>query len=180
MVLTSICIWRKRESATDPLTIAVEKWENNLQKAKCPQDHLPFLLSNLEFAGKARILYKVATRKGLPYHLFQHPDDAEKIGCQCQPAGQSELTRLLCIFGLEIKSRIGTYATGSGGNVPAAEAAVRNRTHGVPGDNDYDEELDKLETFFAEKDNTYARRLLRAYIWGMDVLNEIVDEEESG
>ncbi|KAG2007687.1 hypothetical protein GB937_008337 [Aspergillus fischeri] len=95
MVLTSLCMWRRRESATDPLTIAVEKWEKNLQKAKCSQDYLPFLLSNLEFVEKARILFKVATQKGLPDRLFQHPDGTEKIGCQLHRAGQSDASIFL-------------------------------------------------------------------------------------
>lgn len=100
MVLSIIfCLQRQKpESEKDPLTIAVEKWEKNLQKAKSPQDYLPFLLSNLEFVEKARILYKVANRKGLPDHLFQHPNNAEKVGRQLQRAGQSDLCRLLWYF----------------------------------------------------------------------------------
>ncbi|EAW19958.1 uncharacterized protein NFIA_095780 [Aspergillus fischeri NRRL 181] len=132
MVLTSLCMWRRRESATDPLTIAVEKWEKNLQKAKCSQDYLPFLLSNLEFVEKARILFKVATQKGLPDRLFQHPDGTEKIGCQLHRAGQSDVTRLRWwqlqgasgLFWRGDQIRIGTHATGSGVNVPAVEAAA--------------------------------------------------------
>ena len=31
---------------------------------------------------------------------------------------------------------------------------------------------------FEEKHNMYARRLCRAYIWGIDVLNNVEDEEE--
>ncbi|GAQ12122.1 hypothetical protein ALT_9443 [Aspergillus lentulus] len=65
-------------------------------ESQVPQDYLPFLLSNLEFVTKARILYKVGTRDGLPDHLFQHPD--EKIGCQLQRGGQPDLTRLLWYF----------------------------------------------------------------------------------
>ena len=53
---------------------------------------------HLEFVEKARNLYNVATRKGLPDHLFQHPDDAEKTASQLQLAGQSNLTRLLWYF----------------------------------------------------------------------------------
>ncbi|KAF7131227.1 hypothetical protein CNMCM5793_004277 [Aspergillus hiratsukae] len=93
------CLRRQKpESAKDPLTIAVEKWEKKLQKAKCPQDYLPFLLSNLVFVEKARILYKIANGKGLPDNLFQNPDGVEKVARQLQRAGQSDLCRLLWYF----------------------------------------------------------------------------------
>ncbi|RHZ54837.1 uncharacterized protein CDV56_101464 [Aspergillus thermomutatus] len=288
----------------DPLTIAVEKWERNIQKAKSPKDYLPFLLSDLEFVEKARILYKVATQKGLPDHLFEHPDGAEKIGCQLQRAGQSDLTRLLWYFQFhqkkpsenvmgwcaamilydslsrwlvqrdirereklrskqkelqlctspeeraELESAIDKIEEGfkddadlfqelyrdlwqlqehmpsgplrraflawrstpdwylcdwlrrecasRGGccgrscgccEKPRDTERVLNRGHCTPArsccaqthgetDDAFEEKLDELETFFVEKDNMYARRLCRAYIWGTDVLNEIEDEEE--
>jgi hypothetical protein len=51
-------------------------------------------------------------------------------------------------------------------------------THRKTEDEAFKEKLDELTTFFVEKDNMYARRLCRAYIWGTNVLNEIEDEEE--
>lgn len=116
MVLSILCCLRRQkpESAKDPLTIAVEKWEKNLQKAKCPQDYLPFLLSNLEFVEKARILYKVANRKGLPDRLFQHTDGSEKVGRQLQRAGLSDLSRLLWYFLYHWKEHSISTWTGAG------------------------------------------------------------------
>jgi hypothetical protein len=305
-VLTSLCIWRKQDSAPDPLTIAVEKWEKNLQKAKRPQDYLSFLLSNLKFVEKARILYKVATQKCLPDHLFQHPNGAEKIACQLQRAGQFELTRLLQYFLYHQKEHsdnfmkwcynmimadvIGRYVVQTevheremlrskrkelqlctspeerskiesvirrtkrtlekaddiyrrlyrtlwelqehmpsgplrraflawrsnpdwylcdwlrrecasrGGccgrscgccEKPRDTGRLLNRGHctlacscciqtsgKTEADGPVGEEFNNLQTIFEEKHNMYARRLCRAYIWGIDVLNEIEDEEE--
>lgn len=59
---------------------------------------------------------------------------------------------------------------------PACSCCIQ--AHRKTDDDDFKEELDNLKTFFLEKDNMYARRLFRAYIWGTDVLNEIEDEEE--
>ncbi|RHZ59010.1 hypothetical protein CDV55_106581 [Aspergillus turcosus] len=307
MVLSILfCLRRQKpESAKDPLTIAVEKWEKKLQKAKSPQDYLPFLLSNLVFVEKARILYKIANGKGLPDNLFQNPDGVEKVGGQLQRAGQSDLSRLLWYFvyhqkepsdnvmgwcqamiGLElcgrdvvqaeiharemlqskrkelqldippekraeIESAVGEIekefeglddayhglyrilwqlqehappgplrrafldwrsnpdwylsdwlrreCASQGGccgrscgccEKPRDTERLLNRghctsacscciqTHGKTDDDSDDEEWDDLDKFFEEKDNMYARRLCRAYIWGTDVLNEIEDEGE--
>jgi hypothetical protein len=296
---------QKPESAKDPLTIALEKWESNLQKAKCPQDYLPFLLSNLEFVEKAKILRKVAKRKGLPNNLFQNPEGVEKVACQLQRTGLSDLSRLLwyflyhqkehsddflgwcvCIILLDLRIRrlvqwkihvgkelgsrrkeleldpppekcaeielvigqkekllekigkaydrlcrslwhlqehmpsgplrraflnwrsnpywylcdwLRRECASRGGccgrscgccEKPGDTDQVLNRghctsrcsccieTHRKTEDDAFKEKLDVLITFFAEKDNMYARRFCRAYIWGTDVLNEIEDEEE--
>ncbi|GFF79496.1 hypothetical protein IFM47457_04931, partial [Aspergillus lentulus] len=170
-------------------------------ESQAPPGLPTFPAVHLEFVEKARILYNVATRNGLPDHLFQHPDDAKKIASQLQRAGQSDLTHQI---------QIGTYATGSGVNVPALRllreelwllreaarhgpaAEPRPLYSGRMGKRKQmtlsattgelfpavGEEFNNLQAIFEEKHNLYARRLCRAYIWGIDVLNKIEDEEE--